>query len=129
MQLSCYNCKMGRTPTAKQNITSLLERNHMLSAVDIQDQLNEAKLQLNKTTIYRTLDKMLEDGEICRHTLGRDVLLYELRSHHHDHLVCEKCGKVTAIECTLPVPKEMHGFTVSHHHVTLFGICRVCSKS
>lgn len=119
---------MGRLPLAKQQITTLLTDHHLLSAVEIQDRLIALKAQFNKTTIYRTLDKMLAEGLVCRQTLANDVTKYELRAHHHDHLVCEKCDSVTAIECSLPTQKVIAGFTISHHHMTLFGVCKRCAE-
>src|SRR6185369_631777 len=90
---------MARTPLAQQKIRELLAAHHVLSAVTIVQLLQTAGMNVNKTTVYRALDKMLADKEVCRHSLESDTLLYELREHHHDHVVCEVCGNIEQTEC------------------------------
>lgn len=130
MQPSCYNRAMSRAPKTKNAIFALLRHDHILSAVEIQEQLEKKGLVLNKTTIYRALEKMLTEGRLCRHSFGRDKLLYELRDHHHDHAVCESCGKVMVLKCGETIEKQLHqpDFKPSHHHLTVFGTCANCSK-
>lgn len=120
---------MARTPTTEFEITTLLEQHHLLSAVDIMEKLALLKKSVNKTTVYRTLDKLLAKGTICRHSLGSDTLYYELRNDHHDHAVCESCGDVLVIECHdhMRNIKTSRDFTPLHHHVTVFGLCGNCS--
>ncbi len=107
-----------------------MEKYHLLSAVDILAKLEENKISHNKTTIYRTLEKLLHDGKICRHSLGSDTLYYELRDHHHDHIVCEGCGDISPVDCQEKIEQLTltEGFTPIHHHLTIFGLCQKCSK-
>lgn len=121
---------MPRSPNTQFEIISLLHSSHILSAVEIQQMLHKNGHALNKTTVYRALDKMLVDGEICRHSLGKETLFYELRNHHHDHAVCERCGKVSILKCneSIDAKRPDIGFTPTHHHLTLFGVCKNCSS-
>ena len=54
--------------------------------------------------------------------------------HHHDHLICQACGKIIEfendrIEVLQDAVARKHGFTVLHHKLELYGRCRDCSVS
>lgn len=109
-------------------IEKLFQHHHLLSAKDILEKLKKTGLTYNKTSIYRTLDQLLEKGVVCRHYFNEAQAVYESSDHHHTHLVCNKCGKIDAIECTYTQPTEIKKFEVDHHHVTLMGTCADCKK-
>lgn len=117
---------MGRTPQTKQAIVTLLSRHHGLSASSLLDQLLLENHRVNKTTVYRALEKLLSDGVVCRQIFTDDTIVYELRTDHHDHTVCEICGKIGAIPCVVPSPSSQQGMTITHHHLTLYGVCEEC---
>ncbi|MEP7166842.1 MAG: transcriptional repressor [Candidatus Woesebacteria bacterium] len=112
---------MSRPATVQPAILLALEKHHILSPNDLQKSLS-----VNKTTIYRALEKLVESGKICKQVFRDDQLMYELRDSHHDHLVCETCGKVEAISCVTNTPHKIKDFAVNHHHTTLFGTCSNC---
>lgn len=62
------------------------------------------------------------------------MVRYEpLGMHHHDHLVCEKCGKKIefvndAIEQLQEKVCRVHDFIPTSHHMVLYGICAACRK-
>ncbi len=85
---------------------------------------------LNKTTVYRTLEKLVNDGTVEAIMLHEGILHYELRTHksHHHHFVCLKCDNIYCIDGCLSdlvalLPK---GFSLESHEVTLRGICIGC---
>lgn len=98
-----------------------------MTGPEILDALESRGQAVNKTSVYRAIDKMLEDGELCRHSFGGNTVHYELRDHHHDHAVCESCGTVQVISCVDEEP-VIPGFKVGHHHATYFGLCAVCQR-
>lgn len=110
-------------------IVELLQREHLLTAPQLLEHLKNKQLEYNKTSLYRALDKLLAQDIICKQNFGNNDIQYELRSSHHDHLVCASCGKISAVECTVNLPKEINGFLVDHHHVTYFGVCKECQNS
>ncbi|PWU23244.1 hypothetical protein C5B42_03710 [Candidatus Cerribacteria bacterium 'Amazon FNV 2010 28 9'] len=120
---------MARASTTQHEICELLQTHHILSAVDILEKLNHGGKKHNKTTIYRSLEKMLENGTICRHSFETDTLYYELRHAHHDHLICEQCGKVEIAQCAFKAPVTLNGFSITHHHLTLYGLCSTCKTA
>lgn len=118
---------LGRKPIVPSRITELLAEHHLLSATQILEKLSDTGPAVNKTTVYRSLDKLLAEGTVCKQLFAQDVVLYELRSTHHDHLVCESCGSVEAVPCASSPQVSKPGFTITHHHLTVFGSCENCS--
>lgn len=119
---------LGRKPVVPSRITDLLTEYHLLSAPQILEKLAKDGRSVNKTSVYRALDKLLAEGSVCKQLFLEDSVVYELRSAHHDHMVCERCGKVEAIACSTNSEVVKPGFTVSHHHLTVFGTCESCTK-
>lgn len=109
-------------------IVEMLQREHLLTAPQLLEQLKSKALQYNKTSLYRALDKLLAQDVICKQNFGDNGIQYELRSSHHDHLACTLCGNINSVECTIAPPKEINGFQVDHHHVTYFGTCQQCQQ-
>lgn len=110
----------------REILVNLLKREHLLSVSQILDLLKKSKRSYNKTSVYRALDQLLEEDAVCRHYFSGSEASYELREHHHAHLVCTNCGKVETEECDYHQPESADGFQVNHHHTTLFGLCADC---
>jgi Fe2+ or Zn2+ uptake regulation protein len=111
----------------KKLIVELLSEHHLLSAHQILEQLLAQKRHFNKTSVYRALDQLVETDQVCPQHFLEAETVYELRAHHHTHLVCERCGSVAAADCKFTEPKNIDGFQVTHHHVTLMGLCQSCA--
>ena len=111
----------------KKLIVELLSAHHLLSAHQILERLLAQKRHFNKTSVYRALDQLVEADQVCPQHFLEAETVYELRAHHHTHLVCERCGSVKAADCTFSEPKNIDGFQVTHHHVTLMGLCQSCA--
>lgn len=111
----------------KKLIVELLSAHHLLSAHQILERLSDQKRHFNKTSVYRALEQLVEADQVCPQHFLEAETVYELRAHHHTHLVCERCGSVSAADCTFTEPKNLGGFQVTHHHVTLMGLCQNCT--
>ena len=68
-----------------------------LSAAGVELAVRAAGAPLHRATIYRTLDRLVDDGLLVRTNLGSDGSQYEIAHAHHHHLVCESCGRVEHI--------------------------------
>lgn len=86
-------------------------------------------------TIYRTLRLFCQCG-ICQELKFDDGISRFEHFHgkkHHDHLICENCGKL--IEVFDPEIEKMqeklaskNDFTISHHKLEIYGLCSDCNK-
>lgn len=117
---------MSQTRDLKKRIQKLLEAQHLLSAQQVQDELEKDGNLYNKTSVYRSLQQLEAEGAVCQLHLGERPGLYELRNDHHLHLLCSICGEVSSAECEYRQPHEVNGFAVDHHHLTLIGVCKNC---
>lgn len=90
---------------------------------------------IGAATVYRTM-KILTDAGLAsaRHFEGAQTR-YEaaLDRHHHDHLICTSCGNIfefenERIEELQDRVAAEHGFTVTHHKLELYGLCKACQE-
>jgi Fur family transcriptional regulator, ferric uptake regulator len=102
-----------------------------LSALEIEDALRGGR-RVGRASVYRVLDELVALDLVSRVDIGDGVARYEpQRSHHHHHLVCDGCGRLTpfqddALELAIRRLADRVAFDVSDHDVTLHGCCRDC---
>ena len=84
-------------------------------------------------TVYRTLKLMAESGIAYERDFGDGLTRYELadREAHHDHLICDECGRITEfeepeIERLQDMVAVKYGFELRSHKHELYGICPLC---
>lgn len=116
-----------RTPI-RRAMLKLLKSSHLVTAGQVFEELN-VELHCDKVTVYRNLDFLVEKGMVCKHFSNEGEGLYELRQDHHHHLVCNRCGiRYKLINCPVAAIKVPENFSVDHHHLEFFGICRKCQR-
>lgn len=108
-----------------------------LSVPDILRELRRMRVTVNKTTVYRELERMQHLGIIEGRQLGDRKQYYELvsRGHHH-HLVCLRCERVEdadvdETELLLEEQKVSRekNFTIVRHSLEFFGVCTECQMA
>ncbi len=111
-----------RTNKCKQNILSLLSENHLLSIKDIQNKLGEGDF----STIFRNVVSLEKEKNIKKIIIEKDIVLYELVSHNHNHFICNKCKSVREIffsNVSKILPQD-----IKIYDVTVRGLCNKCNK-
>lgn len=113
--------------------TALLVDDHF-SAENLADALKQRGIRVGRATVYRTLALMVSCGLIREHNFGSGFKTYEkvVDRRHHDHLICEVCGRVTEFEAPdiERLQKEVidrHHFRARSHKLEIYGLCRDCS--
>ena len=110
----------------------LRTRGH-LTGEEVYEKVAQQDSSIGFSTVYRTL-RLFVDANIASERHFRDgVTRYEVRQAHHDHLVCQECGKIVEferddIEELQEVVARQHGFILSSHRHELYGICPSCQK-
>ena len=131
--LKVHHLRLTKTRKALIGIFFLHET--PLSARDILRELCEVHRAVNKTTVYRELERLQKIGIIGTVRLGDRKQYYELaaREHHH-HLVCLKCEKVENIMLDEKKLKEeakraaaVKNFLTLRHSLEFFGLCKMCN--
>lgn len=118
-------------------ILSILESSSQrhISAEEVYKKLLESGDDVGLATVYRVLTQFEAAGLVIRHhfdTGGHAV--FELDAgHHHDHLVCIKCGKVEefvdkVIEDRQLAIAQQFGFQITEHCLYLYGTCQGCQE-
>lgn len=108
------------------------EPDEHLSAEDVVNRIRLDLPRINPSTVYRTLELLVDEGLLLRTDLGSYRSYYEPAHHHpHHHLVCERCGTVTHIhEEALGNLREhveaASGYRLGEREITLFGVCQAC---
>ena len=89
---------------------------------------------LNKVTVYRTLESLIEVGLVHRAFTYRRAWYFELADHcteHqcHPHFTCTNCGVTHCLtDILLPMAKiSQKGFIVNRQQVRLEGLCPACA--
>ncbi len=104
------------------------------SVAEISALLRKKKAIIDRVTIYRTLDYLVELRVAGRTQFRGNTALYELISenNHHHHLVCIKCGDVEDVsfdETQVVGEVSKHtDFQVLDHRMEFFGICGKCQE-
>lgn len=109
---------------------------------DIYLSLKSTGIPVSRATIYRTLD-ILEQAEFVRKMdIGDGRFRYENNLSddrtarpraHHDHLICEQCGKIVefvddGIERRQEEISAEYGFKLLRHSHQLYGLCSDCRE-
>lgn len=104
-----------------------------LSVPEMLTKMEKQNVRVNKTTVYREIEKLLKHEILKEVYLGGDKIRYEFENDkHHHHVVCVACKRVDEI----PVDKdvEIHekkieeklNYKVLNHSLEFFGVCKSC---
>jgi Fur family ferric uptake transcriptional regulator len=100
-----------------------------LSAEEIYRQLMDTGEDIGLATVYRVLTQFEAAGLVTRHHFEGGHAVFELeRGHHHDHMVCIKCGHVDefedeTIEKRQREKAETLGYRLIEHSLIMYGEC------
>ena len=98
------------------------------------DQLITRLPTQDQATVYRNI-KIFEDlGIVSRvHIAGQSkVELSDIFQHHHHHLTCTSCGRVTILKENSLVESEIEKITLAlrfkplDHQLEIRGLCSTC---
>ncbi|MDP2735669.1 MAG: transcriptional repressor [bacterium] len=124
---------LRETKIRRAMATFLAETAAPLSAADLKRRLRQKGLEANKTTLYRALERFLQEGTAIQIDLGDNVRRYESAGQrHHHHAVCLSCSKVSDVELSEGALSfserklKKKGFETASHSLEFFGLCVDC---
>ena len=84
------------------------------------------------SSVFRAVSSLERDGVVDRIDLGDGRARFEMREDHHEHIRCERCGRVAEVPvCVLDDAsaqvRKLTGFEVTSHRVVFGGLCEECS--
>lgn len=102
------------------------------SAQDIHELLAHRGDPVGLATVYRTLQRMVDAGEVdLLRTEDGEAIYRRCSDTHHHHLVCRDCGATVEVEgpaverWTRAIAGE-HGYGEVSHTLEIFGTCPSC---
>lgn len=103
-----------------------------ISSIELIKRLGD---KINKTTVYRLLDKLEDDG-LLHHFIDANSVKWFAKckscskSEHHDihpHFQCTDCGSVDCLEIKITIP-EIPNRKTMNSHVLVLGQCEHCLR-
>ncbi len=84
---------------------------------------------ISRSTVYRVLGQLAEEGEILRLHLSGDDDRYDGNTCRHSHVRCGRCGAVADVPWTdVAPPAETAGYVLTDCAVEYTGLCPACQK-
>lgn len=134
-KIQCAGLRLTRT---RQALTAVfLQSRTPLSVPELLVKLKKSGVVVNKTTVYRELERLEALNLVRSVKLAPRRASYELatREHHH-HLVCVSCETVEDIDIAESEltreekkVKAEKQFTVLRHSLEFFGLCQKCQTT
>jgi Fur family ferric uptake transcriptional regulator len=121
------------TPERETILATVFAIHGHFDADELVDILKRERKRISRATVYRTLDLMVKAGLVQGMELGESRKMYEhtLGHKHHDHLICEECGRTIefddgVIELLQQKVCEQLNFQARGHSLRIFGCCDRC---
>ena len=99
---------------------------------DVFEEIHKRHPTISKTTVYRNLRQLADDGEIRQILIPDGSERFDKRADQHFHFKCKTCDAIFDIDADYQ--KEMdeavrrkYGFQVDAHDVVFRGVCINCS--
>ncbi|MEO0899701.1 MAG: transcriptional repressor [Bacteroidota bacterium] len=102
-------------------------------AVPVCDLISTLGSQMNRTTIYRILQRLEKEGTLHSFTdkdgqrcyAKHEVCSSTKEVHSHPHFQCKECGKIICLSIDVSLPK-IGGHRVEAAELLLIGQCETC---
>jgi len=138
-------CGYRLTAPREAILTVLSQTSEHLSAEEIYMAVHKTYPAIGLTTIYRTLELLVQIGIVVRFDFGDKRSRYELaegmqggKPHHH-HLLCTSCGRIVDYSDFMNEEKELLGqtekglskkfnFKITNHLIQFYGLCDKCQR-
>lgn len=85
---------------------------------------------LSKTTIYNTLDTLIDAGLVRSINIEDNEVRYDIRTDSHGHFKCKSCGEVYDFEVNTDSfeVKGLDEFKVLTRDIYFSGLCSRCAE-
>lgn len=126
-----------RNTKQKKIVIQCLQK-HNNEHITIEQIQKEVQGQVGMTTIYRIINKLVDEGIVLKIPLNTQGFCYQYngekcKNHKHYHLICEDCGKLVhfesdEIEATKKEALEKENFSIDLEKITFYGKCNDCNR-
>ena len=107
---------------------------HAWSIDELHEAVRRSLGSADYSSVFRAVTLLEREGVVDRIDLGEGHARFEVRDGHHEHIRCERCGRVDEVPgCVLDdvvtQTQAMTGFTVTSHRVVFAGVCSDCAPA
>jgi len=135
-QLSAVLHARGQRVTPQRLVINraLHELNRHVTAEEVLASVTDRLPNVSAPTVYSTLELFEDLGMVHRLGVRQGAVLYDPRPEPHDHMVCDRCGKIEdldgGIKLSRAVERAAHaGFTPHRAEVRVNGLCADCARA
>ena len=111
-----------------------LDTQRHISVEELYLEVKRRNPRIGYATVYRTIKLLTECGLAAeRHFRDGEARYESAEKSHHDHLICESCGRIVEFEepriesLQQEIAKRL-GFRFTGHKMELYGLCRDCQQ-
>lgn len=101
------------------------------TAQDVYEQARAGIPAISLGTVYRNLQRLVDQGKLIESKNGPKPARYEARRHRHYHIHCTECG--TLEDVSVPYQQELDRkvarqlrYQLDEHRLEFYGICPRC---
>ena len=115
-------------------LIAIKKQKQVFTVKEIHQQLKD---QVGLTTIYRLIDKLVEDGRLRKNVGTNNDAYYQYledcKHDNHFYLKCSSCGKIIHVDCDCinnlysHIFKN-HKFKLNKKNIIIDGICERCME-
>lgn len=122
----------------KRDILTFLQQHDLepYSVDDLVFEMQEQGEKIGRTTVYRHLEALAEQGRVRKYQNAQGVTRYQHLKNSEDcashfHMMCKECGRLYHVDCNLMKSLSEHIYTDHHfkldsRETMLIGICSRC---
>ena len=135
-QLSGVLHERGQRVTPQRLVINraLTELNRHVTAEEVLASVADRLPNVSLPTVYSTLDLFEDLGLVRRLGVRQGAVLYDHRPEQHDHMVCDRCGKIEDLDAGVELDGALFrakrgGFKANHAEVRISGLCADCARA
>lgn len=109
------------------------------TAKDIVSELNKGSEKVDRSTIYRNLERLCIEGTIVKYKeSGVNATCYQYSEDHgachsHIHAECKRCGRIFHLDNSIFADAEKrmkseYGIDIDYGKTVIIGLCENCRK-
>jgi len=105
---------------------------HGWSVDELKAELDASDISADYSSVFRALVWLETRGFVQSVDLGDGKTRFESRREHHEHVQCERCGRVSEVpgclvERSASDIEAETGYRLTTHRLVLTGICPTCA--
>lgn len=123
------------TDQQRDMVRYIFSQHNHFDADQLVDNMKQAGFRVSRSTIYRTLEKLVDAGLLRNIDVGaRRYFEHDYGYPQHEHLYCQQCHKMIefqnpAIDKLIQEVARQHQFLSAGHTFIIRGVCGDCNRA